>query len=91
MGKQPPPAAAPEFSDFDDALADALGNDQPRLKVDVILAALPDDQEAKVRKALASPSITAARLAKAITAIGFDVSEAAVRTWQTRNRGGRST
>lgn len=69
--------------DFDEALKQAAPGQA--LKVDGILDAIGQGpQRKKVERALRDPSIGNGRVAKALSMIGHEVSEAAVRTWRQR-------
>lgn len=72
------------MADFNAALSAAAGNPghPPRMKV--ILELLTADEQAQVEAAVADLSIPPAQIARALTAMGHDISEGAVRTWRRR-------
>lgn len=72
----------PPAPDFDAVLQGIRSIGGPRMRIDVILAALPDDQRAKVLTALHNPDVSAARIGKALTKMGHKCSEGAVCNWR---------
>ena len=73
--------------DFDSLLAGISQVGGPRLRINDVLAKLPDDQRPKVERALRDPAISASRVAKALVKMGkpYAASEGAVATWRERN------
>ena len=70
--------------DFDAALATARTTGKT-MKVDEIIANLPDDQRPKVAAALRDPTVSDARIAHALCRMGHECSMGAVRNWRIKN------
>lgn len=72
--------------DFDEVLAAEISSKPENLLIDRILAALEEDQAKKVRLALENRNLASnAAIARALTAMGYSISEGAVLNWRQRN------
>lgn len=72
--------------DFDALLQEETRRGGVALRVDVVLAALPADQRAKVERALRDKAMSTRPLARALSRLGdLTVSSNAVATWRERH------
>lgn len=72
------------IKDFDDALAAAAP--RPTGAVDEVLTKLPAAQRQKVEAALRDRAVPKRRIAKALTLMGYKVSEGAIGSWRDREQ-----
>lgn len=75
--------AAPDLSDFDEFQRDRRAGQ--RLRVDVVLAELPDDKAASLDAALRDVRYSPVVVSEVVQGWGVSLSSAAVRTWRRRH------
>lgn len=72
------------MTEFADALNAAQGIPGHRLRVNAVLDQMDAKLRAEVEAALHDRKHSSAQLGRALTAIGYDVSEQAVKNWRLR-------